>query len=38
VIVDEKMAVIFVRVYPVHSVPDIGEVIGFLEEMMNVNG
>ena len=32
VILDEKMAVIFVRVYPVHSVPDIAGIIGFLEE------
>jgi peroxiredoxin len=30
VIVDETLQVRFVRVYPVHSVPDIGEVIAFL--------
>jgi alkyl hydroperoxide reductase subunit AhpC len=32
VIVDEKQKVIFVKVYPVHSVPDIGEVTAFLEK------
>jgi hypothetical protein len=32
------MAAIFARVSPVHSVPDIGEVIRFLEEMENLNG
>jgi peroxiredoxin len=31
VIVDEKQKVIFVKVYPVHSVPDIKEIIAFLE-------
>jgi peroxiredoxin len=30
VIIDEKQRVVFVKVYPVHSVPDIGEIIGFL--------
>jgi len=30
VIVDEKQRVVFVKVYPVHSVPDIGEIIAFL--------
>jgi peroxiredoxin len=30
VVVDEKQTVRFVKVYPIHSVPDIGEVIGFL--------
>jgi peroxiredoxin len=30
VIVDEKQRVAFVKVYPVHSVPDIGEIIAFL--------
>lgn len=38
VIVDEKMVVIFVKVYPVHSVPDMGEVLQFLEEREKVNG
>jgi peroxiredoxin len=32
VIVDEKQRVVFVKVYPVHSVPDIGEIIAFLEK------
>ena len=31
VIVDEKQTVVFVKVYPIHSVPDIGEVINFLK-------
>jgi len=31
VIVDEKQTVAFVKVYPIHSVPDIGEVIGVLK-------
>jgi len=31
VIVDEGRTVAFVKVYPVHSVPDIGEVIGVLK-------
>jgi len=30
VIVDKNQTVIFVKVYPVHSIPDIREVIGFL--------
>jgi peroxiredoxin len=30
VIIDEKQRVVFVKVYPVHSVPDIGEVIAVL--------
>ena len=33
VIVDEKQRAVFVKVYPIHSVPDIGEVIGFLKGM-----
>jgi len=33
VIVDENQKVVFVKVYPVHSVPDIKEVIGFLQQM-----
>ncbi|HEX3002507.1 MAG TPA: redoxin domain-containing protein [Methanoregula sp.] len=32
IIVDEKQRVIFSRVYPVHSVPDIGEVLAFLKK------
>ena len=36
VIVDEKRDVAFVKVYPVHSVPDIGEVIGVLRGMKKV--
>jgi peroxiredoxin len=35
IIIDTKMNVAFVRVYPVHSVPDISEVIGFIEKMKN---
>ena len=31
VIVDENRDVAFVKIYPVHSVPDIGEVIGVLK-------
>jgi alkyl hydroperoxide reductase subunit AhpC len=30
VIVDEKQKVVFVKIYPVHSVPDIQEIIVFL--------
>ncbi|MGB7788038.1 redoxin domain-containing protein [Methanoregula sp.] len=30
VIIDEKQRVVFVKVYPVHSVPDIGEIVAFL--------
>jgi len=33
VIVDEKQKVVFVRVYPVHSVPDIREVIAFIKNL-----
>lgn len=33
VILDEKLKVAFVKIYPVHSVPDINEVIGFLQGM-----
>ena len=33
VLVDEDQKVVFVKVYPVHSVPDIREVIGFLQQM-----
>jgi peroxiredoxin len=33
VIVDEKQKALFVKVYPIHSVPDIGEVIGFLKKL-----
>jgi len=32
IIVDEKQRVIFARVYPIHSVPDIGEIIAFLQK------
>ena len=31
VIVDERQKAVFVKVYPIHSVPDIGEVIRVLE-------
>jgi peroxiredoxin len=33
VIVDESRAVVFVKVYPIHSVPDIGEILGVLKGM-----
>jgi alkyl hydroperoxide reductase subunit AhpC len=36
VIVDEKKNVVFVKVYPVHSVPDIGEVITVIKNLKNV--
>lgn len=32
VIVDEKQKVAFVKVYPVHSVPDINEILSFLRK------
>lgn len=32
IIVDEKQRVIFVKIYPLHSVPDIGEIIAFLQK------
>jgi len=32
VIVDEKQKVVFVKVYPLHSVPDIQEIIAFLQK------
>ena len=33
VIIDENQQVVFVKVYPVHSVPDIGEVIACLKKL-----
>ncbi|HVP24872.1 MAG TPA: redoxin domain-containing protein [Methanomicrobiales archaeon] len=33
VIVDENQKAVFVKVYPIHSVPDIREVIGFLTNL-----
>jgi len=33
VIVNEKQKVVFIKIYPVHSVPDIDEIIGVLEGM-----
>ena len=33
IILDENQRVVFVKVYPVHSVPDIAEVIRFLQGM-----
>jgi alkyl hydroperoxide reductase subunit AhpC len=30
VIVDEKQKIVFVKVYPIHSVPDIQEILSFL--------
>jgi peroxiredoxin len=32
IIVDEKQRIVFVKIYPVHSVPDIEEIIGFLKK------
>jgi peroxiredoxin len=32
IIVDEKQKVVFVKIYPVHSVPDIEEIIAFLQK------
>lgn len=34
IIVDENQRVMFVKIYPVHSVPDIKEIIGFLEKQI----
>ncbi|HZK30703.1 MAG TPA: redoxin domain-containing protein [Methanoregula sp.] len=31
VIIDENQNIVFVKVYPVHTVPDIGEVISFIK-------
>jgi peroxiredoxin len=31
VIVNEKQKIVFVKIYPVHSVPDIEEIIGILQ-------
>ena len=33
VILDENLKVAFIKIYPVHSVPDIGEVIGVLRAL-----
>ena len=33
VLIDEKQTVVFVKVYPIHSIPDIGEILGFLRGM-----
>jgi len=35
VIIDEKQNVVFVMVYPVHSVPDISEVITVIKNLKN---
>jgi peroxiredoxin len=35
VIIDENQKVVFARVYPVHSVPDIAEVIAFIKNLKN---
>ena len=35
VIIDEKQNVVFVKVYPVHTVPDIGEVIMVIKNLKN---
>lgn len=36
VIIDEHQKVVFVKVYPVHSVPDISEVITVIKNLKNV--
>jgi len=36
IIIDEDGTVAKVKIYPVHSVPDIGEVIGWLKEMAGI--
>jgi peroxiredoxin len=33
VLIDEKQDIVFVKVYPVHSVPDIREVIAFIRNL-----
>jgi peroxiredoxin len=33
VVIDENQKIVFVKVYPVHSVPDIGEVIAFIKSL-----
>jgi peroxiredoxin len=33
VIVDERQTAVFVKVYPIHSVPDIREILGFLSNL-----
>ena len=35
VLIDEKQNVVFVKVYPVHTVPDIQEVIAFIKNLTN---
>jgi peroxiredoxin len=35
VIIDENQNVVFAKVYPVHSVPDIAEVIAFIKNLKN---
>ncbi len=35
ILIDENQNVVFVKVYPVHSVPDIGEVITFINTLNN---
>ncbi|NMB79031.1 MAG: redoxin domain-containing protein [Methanomicrobiales archaeon] len=32
IIIDQNQQVVFVKVYPIHSVPDIAEIIAFLEK------
>jgi len=33
ILIDETQKVVFVKVYPVHSVPEIGEVIAFVKDL-----
>jgi peroxiredoxin len=35
VLIDEKQKVVFIKVYPVHTVPDIQEVIAFIKNLKN---
>lgn len=34
IIVDEKQRIVFVKIYPVHSVPDSGEIVEFLQTLI----
>ncbi len=35
VLIDEKQNVVFVKVYPLHTVPNIQEVIAFIKNLKN---
>ena len=34
IILDEHQNVLFIKVYPVHSIPDINEIISFLKKLV----